>query len=222
MKLMTFKTKEIKELIAKRLGIALARDGFIYNKTLNEFRCVKGDYTYIFNLLQNSWSDHYSIDVRLALSQKEIESILENIIGKLRHKYTFWRELGRIYKSPDGRQVVNCNLAIIILFYEDVYAAIETLERYYETIAKGYYEKYNSLEAIDDIMNNPPFDHSPAHVGGVLDNRCMKGLIVAKLIRNHNYDKLVEIYDEEIKRTMNTESMENYYKVRDYLNYNKI
>jgi hypothetical protein len=50
----------------------------------------------------------------------------------------------------------------------------------------------------------------------------MKGLIVARLVNNQNYEKLVAIYDEEIKGTMNTNFIENYHKVREYLKYNKI
>lgn len=222
MKLMTFKANEIKEKIAIELGDKLSKEGFIYKKTRNEFRCQRGDYTYIFILEQLSWSDHHSVDVRLAISQKQIETILEKIIGKLRHKYTFWRDIARIYKSPDGRQIINGNLAILLIYNEDIEAAIETLEGYYKNIAKPYFDRYQSLESIDDIMNNPPFDHSPAHVGGNFDNRCMKGLIVARLVNNPKYDELMAIYDEEIKGTMNAESIENYYKVRDYLMYNRI
>ena len=73
-----------------------------------------------------------------------------------------------------------------------------------------------------DIINNPPFNHCPAYVGGNFDNRCMKGLIVARLADNPKYNELVEIYDEAIKETMNEMSIENYYKVREYLMYNKI
>ena len=219
---MTFKANEIKDKIALRLGDKLAIDGFIYKKTRNEFICQKGDYNYLFILEQLSWSDHYSVQVRLAISQKQIETILERIIGKQRHKYTFVRDIARIYKSPDGRQIVNGNLAILLIYNEDIEAAIETLEGYYKNIAKPYFERYNSLEEIDDIMNNPPFEHSPAHVGGMLDDRCMKGLIVARLVNNPKYHDLVAIYDEKIKGTMSAESIENYYKVREYLNYNKI
>jgi hypothetical protein len=71
-------------------------------------------------------------------------------------------------------------------------------------------------------MNNAPFEHCPADVGSGFDGRCMKGLIVARLVNNPKYDDLVAIYDEEIKGTMNAESIENYYKVRDYLMYNRI
>lgn len=221
MKLITFTARSIKESIALQLGEKLKLDGFTYKKASNEFICKKGDFTYFFNLLQTSWSDHHSIDVRLYISQKSIEDIYEKIVGKS-HKLTIGNEIGRIYKSPDGREIINGDLHILLMQNEDIIAAIETLEAYYENIAKPYYESYKSLEAIDDIINNPPFEHCPAHVGGRFDNRCMKGLIVARLVDNPNYEHLVATYDEVIKGTMNTESIENYYKVREYLKYNRI
>src|SRR5690349_9339705 len=113
MKLMTLKSAEIKNIIAKGLENILTNEGFIYHKGMNEFRCDKGDFVFIFNLLQSSWSDHHSIDVRLAISQKKIESILENIIGKQRHRLTFFREIARIFNSPEGREIINGNMAIL-------------------------------------------------------------------------------------------------------------
>lgn len=221
MKLITFTAKNIKETISLQLGEKLIADGFVYKKTNNEFICKHGGFTYIFNLLQSSWSDHHSLDVRLYISQKDIEDIYEKIIGKS-HKLTIGNEIGRIFRSPDGREVINADLSILLVHDEDVMAAVETLEGYYKRIAKPYFDKYKSLDALDNIINNPPFEYCPAHVGGSFDNRCMKGLIVAKLVNNPEYENLVAIYDEAIKETMNTESIENYYKVREYLMYHRI
>jgi hypothetical protein len=222
MELITKKADQIKEEIAKQLKNVFWKDGFVYKKTMNEFKSQKGDYAYIFNIDQVAWSHHYSLDVRLYISQKQIENILERIIGKLRHHLTLGRGIDRIYKSPDGRKVINGNLSIRLIQNEDIEAAVETLEKYYNDIAMPYFERYTTLKAIDDIINSPPFDCCPAHVGGNFDNRCMKGLIVAKLVNNPSYEELVRIYDDKIKGTMNTQSIENYYKVRDYLMYNSI
>lgn len=222
MNLMTLKANDIKEKIALQLAEKLSKDAFVYKKTTNEFRCQKEGFTYIFNIEQVAWSNSHSLDVHLYVSQKQIEAILESIIGKQRHKITLGQELGRIYKSPDGREVINGNLSIWVRQDEDVEAAVETLEWYYNDIAKPYFERYNTLEAIDDVINNPPFEHCPAHVGGNFDERCMKGLIVARLVDNPNYEKLAAIYDEVIKETMNVVSIENYHKVREYLMYNRI
>jgi len=216
------KAKELKEKITKEFGEKIINDGFSYNKANNEFKCGNGNFIYFFSIEQVAWSHSYSIDVHLYVSQKQIELILEKIVGKRRHKMTLGQTVERIYKSPDGRKIINGNLTIWIRQDEDIEAAIESLGWYYMDIAKPYFEKYQTLQSIDHIINNPPFNHCPADVGGSFDNRCMKGLIVARLVNNPNYQKLLDIYDEAIKETMSTESIENYYKVREYLMYNKI
>jgi hypothetical protein len=221
MKILTIKAKEVKEAIASGLGNKFKRDGFVYKKTINQFEKIQGDFTSIFNILITAWSSCYSIDVRLYISQKQIEKIYENIVGKSQ-KLTIGNTINRIYASPDGRKVVNGNLVINIYFDEDVEAAVESLKNYYNTIAKPYFEKYQDLKSINNIMNNAPFEHNPADVGGAFDSRCMKGLIVARLVNNPNYEQLVQTYDEAIKGTMDSESIENYYKVREHLMYNRI
>lgn len=221
MKILTVKAKEVKETIASGLKEDFVKEGFVYKKTDNQFEKKQGDYTSIFNILITAWSSHFSIEVRLYISQKQIENIYETIIGKS-HKLTLGNTLNRIYASPDGREVVNGNLSINIYFDDDVEAAVESLQNYYTTIAKPYFEKYQDLKSIDDIINNPPFENNPANVGGSFDKRCMKGLIVARLVDNPGYEQLVATYDEAIKGTMNEESIENYHKVREYLMYNRI
>ena len=219
----TIKANELKEIIAAQLSNEFEKDGFTFKKSTNEFKHQDGDYTYSFYIEQLSWSGSHSINVHLRISQKKIESILEKILGKQRHKITMGRDIGDIYKSPDGRELGERGGLFIWLYQdEDIEATIKKLGMYYSDIAKPYFTKYNTLEAIDDIMNNPPFDYCPAHVGGNFNERCMKGLIVAKLINNPNYEKLVSIYNEEIKETKNTEIIEDYYKTRDYLIYNNI
>ena len=221
MKILKLKAKEVKEIIASGLKNEFLKEGFLYKKTINQFERINGNYASIFNLLITAWSNHFSIDVRLYISQKEIEHIYESIVGKS-HKLTIGNTIDRIYASPDGREVVNGNLSINIYFDEDVEAAIESLENYYNSIAKPYFDKYQDLKSIDDIINNPPFENNPANVGGSFDKRCMKGLIVARLVDNPNYEQLLATYDEAIKETMNEESIENYHKVREYLMYNKV
>jgi hypothetical protein len=215
------KVKEIKEIIAFELGGLMDKDGFIYKKTDNELVCRKGDYTYIFNMLITYWTTYYSLDIRLFINQKKIEDIYESIVGKS-YKQTLGAEIGVIYSSPDGRKVTNNTLHLLLEKNEDIPVAINTLKEYYELIAMPYFERYSNLEVIDDIMNNPPFEHNPAHVGGTSANRYMKGLIVAKLVDNSSYENLVSTYDEAIKRTMDEDSIEAYHNVREYLMYNRI
>jgi len=222
MKLITLKANEIKEIISLQLLEVLSDDGFVYKKTMNEFRKTVQGFTYTFNIDQVAWSTTFSLNVRLYISQKQIESILERIIGKQRHKITMGGDIGRIYKTTDGREIINGDLSIWLRQDEDLEAAFESLKWYYKAIAKPYFGRYDNLIAVDDIINNPPFEHCPAHVAGNFYERCMKGLIVARLVNNPDYEKLAAIYDEEIKGTMSEEFIGEYHKVRDYLMYNRI
>lgn len=218
---MIFKSKEIKDKIAFLLGGYLTPDGYTYEKGKNEFVSNSGDFLSFFNMLLSSGSDHYSISVRLYISQKEIEKIYEQVLGKS-HGLTMGNTIERICKSPDGKEVYNGDMSILLFQTEDVEAAIESLRGYYNDIAKSYYHQYQSLDAIDQIFNNPPFDYCPAHVGGSFEDRCIKGLIVARLVGNKKYEELVRIYNEAIKETMNIASINNYNKFREYLMYNHI
>jgi len=211
------KSNEVKKKIFNNIKEFFLQDGFVYKKTLNEFTHQIDDYSYIYNIHQVSWGNRFSLHVNLGLSQKQIEDIIEKILGKRQDRLTFWRDIGDIAASPDGREVVNGNLSLWIYDDADVDTSINQLKKYYSDIAKQYFLKYNSLESIDDVINNPPFSYCPAHVGGSFDDRCMKGLVVASLVGNSNYQKLVEIYNEEIKETKKNKSINDYYKVVQYL-----
>ncbi len=221
--MITLNINELKGRIATNLSDQLLKDGFIYKKNMNEFKCTKGDYTYIFRLEIIAYSGKYFINVQLYISHKQIENILEKIVGKSRHKLTLGQDIDRIYSSPDGRKVNNNgNLGIWLYNDEEIGFTIELLHSYFNEIAIHYFAKYRTLEAIDDIINNEPFSYCPAEVGGNFYERCMKGLIVAKLIGNSNYEKLEKIYDREMITTMNPEFIESYNKVKEYLIYNRI
>jgi len=222
MKDMTLKIADLKEYISTDFGKTVIDDGFVYKKAANDFVRINGDFKYIINIWPVAWSSSYSVHFKLRVSQKKIEDILEAIIGKLWHRITFdAEELERIYYSPDGRKVVKGpSLGIWMVSDEDIYTKLQVLKTYYTEIAKPYFASFTTLEAIDDYMNNPPFEYSPAYVGANTNERCMKGLIVAKLVNNPKYEHLVTIYDELIKKTLSEvqpDSIINYNKVKEYL-----
>lgn len=219
---MNLKSKDIKERIAGEFGTFLSANNFLYKKRNNEFVREENEFSNIFNMLLTAWSDHYSLDVRLYISHKKVEKIFEVILGTKSYKLTVGDDIGRIFNSPDGKQVVQGNMTIVLEQIEDLGASVETLKGFYSNIAKSYYERYSSLLALHNLINSPPFEHCPAHVGGRLDHRCMKGLIIARLVNSLNYEQLVTTYDEAIKRTMNQDSIDNYYNVKEYLMYNQI
>jgi len=222
MKEITLKSSDIKNYILETFGTKIKIDGFAYKKTDNEFVLIDGDYKFIINIELTAWSTSYQLNVKVIISQKQIEDILESILGKQRHRITLGQSmLERLYYSPDGRKNgKGDSLAIWITKDTDVFQLDQVLESYYQNIAKPYFKLFSKLEAFDDYMNKPPFEYPPAYVGGMYNNRCMKGLIVAKLVNNPEYGKLITIYNDEIKKTISdvqSDSEENYIKVREYL-----
>ncbi|TCZ65207.1 hypothetical protein [Flaviaesturariibacter aridisoli] len=219
MKISTLNSKEIKDRISAKLALKLSVDGFVYNKSSNEFKCTIENYTYLFCIDQLTWSDHFSINVRVYISERQIEDLLERIIGKQRNRLTLGGDIAILKFSPDGRQVIPKTLTILLLFEEDIEAAVETLYQYYLEIAKPFFERYNSLEKIDSLINSKPYNSIPAHFCGNCDTRCMKGLVVAKLTNNPEYNSLLAIYDEEIRETFKDfrkEAIETFNKVIEY------
>src|SRR5690606_26165865 len=126
---MNFNSKGIKDKISSGLSRFLKQERFLYKKTRNEFVRVEGELSFIFNMLFSAWSDHYSISVRLYISHKKVEKIFEQILGKS-HSLTLGNTIERITKSPDGRRVVNGDMAILLIQWEDIEAALDTLKGY--------------------------------------------------------------------------------------------
>ncbi len=69
MKLITLKSDEIKQKISLALISTLSKDGFVYKKTLNEFKYQKEDFTYTFFIEQVAWSTSFSLDIHLYVSR---------------------------------------------------------------------------------------------------------------------------------------------------------
>lgn len=68
MGILTLKTKNVKEVIANRLGEKLGKNGFIYKKANNEFRHQKEDYLYIYYIDQIAWNNSFSLHVKLQIT----------------------------------------------------------------------------------------------------------------------------------------------------------
>jgi hypothetical protein len=214
------KAEEIKNKISQQLKAKFLSKGFDYKKSSNLFIRKISGYTHYFYIDQLAWSDHYSVNVRLYISVKQVEDFLEKILGKQRNRFTLGGDIGKIKFSPDGKTVVNKSIGIIIMFEKDVDAAAETLASYFDDIALPFFDQYSNLKAVDEILNSAPFDNVPAYASGNFDTRCMKGLIVAMLVANLEYDNLVKVYDKEMATTFQDfrqDAMKTFVVVKDYL-----
>lgn len=63
----------------------------------------------------------------------------------------------------------------------------------------------------------PPFDEMPVFVQRTLADRCMKGLIIAKLTNRGNYNDLVTTFDKLIKLQDTPGILEQYETTKTFL-----
>jgi hypothetical protein len=99
---------------------------------------------------------------------------------------------------------------------EDIIEWGKIVRRFYEEYAVPFFEKYNSINAIDKLLN----DH-PTEKVIYLDDlgwRIIKGLISAKLNKNPKYNELRDYYKSEVESKFQGYFMyEKCIKVIDFL-----
>jgi hypothetical protein len=215
MKEITYKSKEIKERIFSSIMNEYLKSGFYLKKSRDEFVLTKDGYSNIIHFRFTAWSLFHSLDIALYISVHSVEKMLKSITGESTN-ITMGNDISYIYNSPNGREIIHRVMAIDIRQNEDVDAAAETAIIYLNKIAIPYFNLYNNLYEINNIFNRPPFDYIPANLGGSLDDRCMRGLIIAKMVNSPDLEFLVNTYNNLIKRTP-PGSISQYVHVRDYL-----
>ncbi|MFC3812133.1 hypothetical protein [Lacihabitans lacunae] len=80
---------------------------------------------------------------------------------------------------------------------EDIVEWGKIVRKFYEEYAVPFFEKYNSVDAIDELLNENPTEKVV-----YLDDlgwRIIKGLIVAKLNNNPKYNELRDYYRSEVE-----------------------
>ena len=65
-------------------------------------------------------------------------------------------------------------------------------------LAIDYINRYSTIEAVDKLYNQPPFDEYSPNCSSST-HRCFIGLIAAKLVNNPEYDRLKKVYSAIIK-----------------------
>ena len=65
-------------------------------------------------------------------------------------------------------------------------------------LALEYIKRYSTIEAVDKLYNQPPFDEYNPNCSS-LTHRCFIGLIAAKLVNNPEYDHLKKVYSAIIQ-----------------------
>lgn len=96
---------------------------------------------------------------------------------------------------PEYFNVVNYNFHIKTK--EDIQEWMKIVMRFYFEYAVPFIEKYNSVDAIDKLLNNDPSKR--IKYSDDLAWRIIKGLIAAKLNGNPRYRELRDYYNNEVE-----------------------
>lgn len=209
------KLKEVKDLINNGVYELLKTYGYEFKRTKNEFVTHTGECNFIYYLTFTNWSSHISITAYSFIRHIEIESTYGKLIGESwKDNWTVGGEICSIKHTPDGKKQINEDCTIRISNSNDIKTTMKTLEGYFLHISLPFFEKYHTIEKIDELYNEPPFDEMPVLVQRTLADQCMKGLIIAKIIKRKNYSQLVKTFDSLINSLDSKQSKEEYEKLK--------
>ena len=151
--------------------------------------------------LHNTWIDEVHLLPWVNIYFKEIHNICEACGFHL--NYTVGINLlllEEIHKQGWNRNMTHKQFSAHITLLDGE----EWIDNFRETmsrlcpLAMEYVNRYSTIEAVDKLFNQPPFDeYNPNCCSST--HRCFIGLIAAKLVNNPEYDYLKKVYSAIIE-----------------------
>lgn len=178
----------IEKAICKLLEPTLKRHGFELRKNWGYF--VK--------------EQSYGFDALLIVNQgTALGRFFEiNFSFRIRHDQVEvpWNTLGLIYGedarketttlgllTPRGRQAVPLKVAPESM-EEDIPSVAREIEATFTQVALPFYQRFSDLEEIEELANKAPLaDIDPYGVGGPMEHRAMRSLLLAKAVNPERY-----------------------------------
>lgn len=207
--------KEVKEAIFNGVEKDFSDEGFKLIKSKDRFDLLskKDGCRFIYSFLFHGRTSEIAIENFILIEHLETEKLYK-VATDQKMSETIGNELGKIVRNPSGKMKDHSSQDIIIRSERDIEAANEDIRNYFKDVAIPYYQKNGNLKRIDEILNDNPTKVS-VHAN-TQSFRCMKGLIVAKLIGRENFDELLFEYDKKM-RTMSDLSKNRYEAVKKHL-----
>lgn len=141
-----------------------------------------------------NYIDEFKTSCSIGLGILPIQKVLFKIIDeKPLIENDYGSTLG--FRIADYFNEINYNFKIQT--HEDIKEWGKIVRKFYEEYAVPFFEKYNSIDAIDKLLNENPTEKVI-----YLDDlgwRIIKGLIAAKLNNNPKYDELRDYYKSEVE-----------------------
>jgi hypothetical protein len=209
------KLKELTKVLTSGLQAEMDAHGFEFKRGHFQKTDLSKNIKYVFSVGALRWSYGFEVTPYVQITFGEVEKILIDLgVVDKNYSVTIGNETGNIATSKDGSVIGTKEERFVISEDKDIEKVIRELKRVFRQIALPYYEKYNTLQILDKILNDIPLQvcvHAP-----FLPSKRMNGLVVAKLIKRSNYEELVSIYTEESKELV-PDLMESFNKVKEYL-----
>ncbi|MEO6131055.1 MAG: hypothetical protein ABIQ02_04355 [Saprospiraceae bacterium] len=183
------KREFFKNELLKMLETKLKKFGFRLNKSLSEFTKNNSSgwqkYQIIFLLTDGGWQVHPAIFIRFNL----VEDLFHKISGFEKKYCKGTPTIGISIENYNSNEIPS---RFDVTEESQINEISDKLFILFENIALPFYEKYNTLETINQAMNNIPNDVSLT--GPIFKGT--KSLIVAKLLNDPHYYQLKNRYLE--------------------------
>lgn len=135
-----------------------------------------------------NYIDEFNTGLVIGIENNKLEEVQKHILNEF---------IGFAIGSGTSDYFKEINFRFKIKTEEDIKEWGKIVRKFYEEYAVPFFEKYNSVDAIDKLLNDQPTEKVI-----YLDDlgwRIIKGLIAAKLNSNPKYNELRAYYRSEVE-----------------------
>ncbi len=215
---------KIKEYVISDVSKYLTEYNFEWQKSNQQFIQKNKEYDCIFYVVITFWNDYVSIEPFAYINWKKVENSYSKIIKvEGRAKYTIGGNSGIIKHGLENNFIDNKKaISFTVSSVDEANTTIDHLKEIIDFLLESFYKKYNSLIEIDNLFNSPKNAALQGLIFGSYQDHCIKGLILAKLVKRDDYISLVIEYDKLIKKMESPAADMNYSQAKNYLQENKL
>lgn len=206
------KYTEVKNNLVERLSEILTENDFKYIKSSNEYLKKTDEGYFALSVLVADYAPDFDVNMVFSIRINKVQEHF-NDFSKLDEKgkasgSTIDTRIGYFLNKEQGFEFEVTN--------EDELKEVgDQLKKVVEEHGFKFFDEFKEISKLDRVFNSAPKENSP-HIY-ILHDRIFKATIIAKLNDNPDFDSLIKIYREELKRS-NKETEKRYEKLINHLN----
>ena|SRR5690242_19714893 len=184
--------KQLRIALLQSIASQLSEEGFILKVEKDRFIRPHQGVVDIFQLVFLDAKDTLRIQPNVSVRIECVENIFHQTSN---FEAKFQNDTPTIGISV-GHLIGGNNQAceFILRQNSEVLTTAKEIVSVFKKIALPYFQKYDSIKAIDAELNSEPTKLTLHRIAPWL--RCATGIIVAKLVNRPNYDQLVQVYSK--------------------------